>query len=74
MVVEVVAVEDGGPAQRAGLRAGDLVLSLGGEEIGSVDDIHRLLTRWSPGKPAAMGILHDGKKYEIEIVPGESKG
>ena len=74
MVVKVAAVEDGSPAQRAGLRAGDLVLSLGGEEIGSVDDIHRLLTRWTPGKPAAMSILHGGKRYEVEIVPGESRG
>ncbi len=73
-VVEVVAVEDRGPAQRAGLRPGDLVISLNGEEIGSVDDIHRMLSRWQPGKPASMVILHDGQRFTMEIIPGESRG
>ncbi len=72
-VVEVVEVMGGGPAERAGLRPGDLILSLDGEPIRTVDDIHRLLTRWRPGHPAKMDILHASRKHTIEIVPQESR-
>src|SRR6185312_4986083 len=41
LVAEVIA---GGPAERAGVQAGDLILSLGGAEVFTIDDLHRLLT------------------------------
>jgi S1-C subfamily serine protease len=42
--VRVVQVERGGPAEKAGLREGDLIIGLGDETISGVDDLHRLLT------------------------------
>jgi S1-C subfamily serine protease len=42
--VRVVQVERGGPADKAGLREGDLIIGLGDDTISGVDDLHRLLT------------------------------
>src|ERR1700682_3083122 len=42
--VRVIQVERGGPAEKAGLREGDLIIGLGEETISGVDDLHRLLT------------------------------
>ncbi len=58
--VLVVAVSNGGPADQAGLRVGDVVLKLDGEKTVSVDDIHKLLTRERIGKRVTLEILRDG--------------
>jgi S1-C subfamily serine protease len=52
--VAVVAVEQGGPAERAGIRAADILVSAGERLISGVDDLHRLLAR--PMKTAAIAL------------------
>src|SRR5690606_21755554 len=42
--VLVASVEPGGPAHRAGLRQGDLILGLGDRPVSGIDDLHRQLT------------------------------
>src|SRR5205085_7198882 len=42
--LEVVAVADGSPAQRAGLRPEDLIIGAAGQAIERVDDVQRLMT------------------------------
>ena len=42
--VEVVAVVPGGPAQRAGLKGGDMIVSINGRIITGVDDLHQILS------------------------------
>jgi S1-C subfamily serine protease len=70
-VVEVVSVEDGGPAKRAGLRRGDLIIALNGIGIATVDDVHRLLAGQSPGIQVTLSILRGGKRKELQIITGE---
>ena len=48
--VEIVSVADGSPAARAGLRAEDLVVELGGVPVERVDDVQRLLTQDAIGR------------------------
>ena len=50
--VEVVEVVDGSPAERAGLRAEDLILELDGQPIERVDEVQRLMTGQAIGQPA----------------------
>jgi len=71
--VQVVDVTKASPAYRAGLREGDIIISLGGERVTSVDDIHRRLTREAIGKSLGVVLLRDWtKRLEISIVPTES--
>ncbi len=69
-VVQVTMVEDNGPAQRGGLQIGDLVIRLNGESVGTVDDIHRLLTGQLPGQPVQLTILREGQRLELQVIPG----
>jgi S1-C subfamily serine protease len=69
--VEVVSVEERGPARRGGLREGDLVVGVNGKNVGSVDDIHRLLTGWVGGSPLSLTILRNGEQLQMQVIPGE---
>ncbi len=67
--VEVISVEPNGPAYRAGIREGDLVVALNGASVGSVDDIHHMLTGYRPDATIKLTILRDGTRREIPVVP-----
>ena len=69
--IEIVWVQEGGPARQAGLREGDLVLALNGQSIVSVDEIHRRLVGWPVGSLLSLTILRNGEQREVQIVPGE---
>jgi S1-C subfamily serine protease len=58
--VLVAAISGGGPADHAGLRVGDVVLSLDGKPTPSVDEVHKLLTGETIGKKVALEVLRDG--------------
>jgi serine protease Do len=69
-VVEVAAVEPGGPAARAGLQHGDLIYALGDAPVATVDDLHRLLSKWPAGKAVEVRLLRAGREERIPVVPG----
>ncbi len=69
--VEVVDVSQGSPAQRAGLRAEDLILELGGEPIERVDDVQRLMTSDAIGHAMAIRILRGDRWLDLEVSPIE---
>jgi S1-C subfamily serine protease len=70
--VEVVSVEKNGPAHRAGLSPGDLVVLINGITIAGVDDIHRLLSVLPERPKLAITVLRRLKRLEISLVPGEA--
>jgi serine protease Do len=70
-LVEVMELEKGGPSDRAGLMKGDLIFRLNGCEVASVDDIHRLLTRFHAGETITLSIIRFGRVRELTIIAGE---
>jgi S1-C subfamily serine protease len=70
-VVEVAAVEPGGPAAGAGLRRGDLIYALGEALVATVDDLHRLLSKWPAGAAVEVRLLREGREERIPVVPGQ---
>jgi S1-C subfamily serine protease len=69
--VEVVEVAEGSPAQRAGLRAEDLIVSLGGAPVERVDDVQRLMTEEAIGRPLAIEVLRGDRFLELDLRPVE---
>lgn len=69
--VLVLSVEEPGPARRAGLRDGDVIISLDGNPAPSIDDLHRLLTAERIGKACPVTVLRYGAKMELTVVPEE---
>ncbi len=69
--VEVVEVAAGSPAQRAGLRAEDLIVELGGQEIERVDDVQRLMTQDTIGRPLGVRVLRGDRWLDLELSPVE---
>ncbi len=67
--VQIVQIVSGGPAEKAGLRAGDVILSVDGKEAPSVDAIHRILDGSSIGRDAQLRVLRRGEVIEARITP-----
>ena len=71
--VIVLAATEGSPAQKAGLREGDVIIALSGQPVAGVDDLHRLLTDTQVGVKNAITVIRRTERLELEIVPQESK-
>jgi S1-C subfamily serine protease len=69
--VEVVEVAPGSPAQRAGLRAEDLIVELGDRVIERVDDVQRLMTHDAIGRPLSVRVLRGDRWLDLELSPVE---
>jgi S1-C subfamily serine protease len=70
--VLVVAVEPNSPAQRAGLRSGDLIVAFNETPIGSVHDLHKVLVGEQIGVRSKLLVVRHTEKLDIDITPAES--
>lgn len=66
----VAAVVREGPADRAGLRAGDVILRFGGRDIDRHDDLPWLASNAGIGENVAVAVVRAGKPVEMRIVLG----
>ena len=69
--VEVVEVASGSPAERAGLRAEDLIVELGERPIERVDDVQRVMTHDVIGQRLRARVVRGEQWLELELVPEE---
>jgi S1-C subfamily serine protease len=67
----VVAVEPNSPAQKAGLREGDVILEYESHSVESIDQLHRILTVEEVDRRAAVSVLRGTEKIQLTIVPQE---
>jgi S1-C subfamily serine protease len=66
--VLVIAIEPNSPAQIAGLRTGDAIVSLNDHTIEDADDLHRILLD-SNGQPASLGVIRHSELIALSCVP-----
>jgi S1-C subfamily serine protease len=70
--VLVVSVEKGSPAEKAGLREGDLIVAFNNQPIGSVYDLHKMLVSEQIGVTGKLLIIRHTEKLELPVLPAES--
>ncbi|MFN2594918.1 MAG: S1C family serine protease, partial [Actinomycetota bacterium] len=63
------AVEEGGPADAAGLREGDLIVGTSGSPITSVDDFYDVLEKASDGSSLELTILRGADERTVSVTP-----
>jgi S1-C subfamily serine protease len=69
----VISLESNGPAHRAGVREGDVIVAYGGQRVASIDELHRLLTEDQVGTKVELTIIRSGEKLALDVVPEESR-
>jgi S1-C subfamily serine protease len=70
--VLVVSLEQESPAQRAGVREGDIIIGYGNQTVAGIDDLHRLLTDEQVGIQVALTVIRQTEKLQLEITPEAS--
>jgi S1-C subfamily serine protease len=69
--VRIGDVEPGGPAARAGLARGDIVVAIGDRRIEGADDLVRLLDASRIGRAVEVTAIRNGRVERVSVVPGE---
>ena len=72
--VEIAQVVEGGPADRAGMRAEDLIVELEGTPIEGMDDLQRVVVGEVIGQAVRAKVVRGGREHELELVPAELDG
>ena len=68
LVQDVIA---GGPADKAGIKNGDVIRKLNGQQVDDADQFTALVTNMNPGAEATLEILRDGQPMTIKATLGE---
>ncbi len=69
----VVWLEEGGPAEKAGLLVGDILVAISGQPVGDPDDLFSALGSDTVDKVIAVEILRGGRRETVQATVGERK-
>ena len=64
-------VEPDTPAAKAGLRRGDVILTLNGQSVNSANDLRLRISQTAPGTTVKLGVSRDGKMQDFSVTLGE---
>ena len=67
------AVVAGSPADKAGLKSGDIITAINGETIDQDHSLRRRLTQYQPGDEVEITFVRDGKENKVKVKLGEMK-
>lgn len=70
----VASVERGGPADKAGIRTRDVILSFDGKNIDTSVDLPRIVGNTKPGTKVQVEVWRDGSIRKLMVVVGEMSG
>jgi S1-C subfamily serine protease len=69
--LRVAEVVPAGPAARAGLRPGDLLLTAGGQPVARAQDLQKLMFSEAIGRPLAITVMRNGALVDVIAEPSE---
>ncbi|MBS6360194.1 Do family serine endopeptidase [Burkholderia sp.] len=67
----VAGVLQGGPADKAGIRPGDILVSVNGEDIGDTTKLLNVVAQIKPGATAKVHVVRKGKELNLNVVIGK---
>lgn len=70
----VEKVVEGSPAEKAGLKEDDVILSMNGQPVESAAQLKRMIGESVPGRTARLEITREGKEQNISVVLGKHEG
>jgi hypothetical protein len=65
----VGGVTDDGPAAKGGLKAGDVIVELGGKAVKNINTYMVIMAQQQSGQTLEVSVLRDGKKLTLKVVP-----
>jgi len=70
--LRVEQIDPQGPAARAGIEAGDLVVGFADQSVSGIDDLHRLLSAERINREVSIDVLRRGSRVRVAAIPKES--
>jgi serine protease Do len=64
-------VEPDSPADKAGLKQGDVIRKINGQTIEGADNLRSMIAGTNPGTAITLGVLRDGKPMDVKVTLGE---
>ena len=71
--VKLSGVRGGGPADKAGLKGGDVIVEFGGQKIANIYDYTYAMDAVKIGQPVRVIVLRDGKSVSLSVTPEARK-
>ncbi len=69
----VSSVNEGDPAEKAGVKAGDIIVEFDGKEIATYHDLPRIVANTPPDKKVKLKVIRNGKEVVLNVKLGELK-
>ncbi len=67
----IAGVMKGGPADKAGIKVGDILVSVQGQNVKDTTDMLNSIAQLQPNSKGLMGIIRDGKAMDVNVVIGK---
>jgi len=67
-------VTSGGPAEKAGIRSGDVIVAFDGKEVKDEHELPSIVAATKPGKSVNLRLIRDGKEISVPVTIAEMQG
>ncbi|MES2876201.1 MAG: trypsin-like peptidase domain-containing protein [Patescibacteria group bacterium] len=68
------SVQSGGPADKAGVKDGDVLVAVNGFKVGEVASVSSLISEYEPGQKVELTVLRDGREVKLTATLGTYQG